>query len=243
MVINSLTNSKVKAWCKLKTKKYRDLEGLFLVEGEHLLKEALLKNAVTEIIATDAKFTNEDIPFYLVSEAIMQKISNQVSISKVVGVCKKLDEQPLKGNVCLLDNLQDPGNLGAIIRSALAFNIDTIIMSNDTVDLYNEKTIRASEGMIFHLNFWKKDLKEAITYLKKENYQIYGTNVREGKNLANINFSNKTAIIIGNEGQGMHEDLTKYCDELINIPISPKCESLNASIAASIIFYEIGGRL
>lgn len=239
MKIESLNNEKVKKWCQLKEKKYRDKTNLFLVEGDHLVNEALKKGAVKEIIALDKQYEVANIPFYEVTLSVMKKLSTQVSFSKVMAVCEKMKEQIVKGRVCLLDNIQDPGNLGTIIRSALAFDIDTIILSPDTVDLYNEKVIRASEGMIFHLNFIKSDLTTAIKELKRENYQIYGTNVKNGISLKSIDFCEKSGIIIGNEGQGMKNELIPLCNQLINIPLAKTCESLNAGVAASIIFYEL----
>ncbi len=237
-MIESITNAKVKAWKKLNEKKFRDQEGLFLIEGDHLLNEALKVGLVREIIALDEHFKEKDIPFYLVSEKVLKSLSNQVSGTNVMAVVEKIPEKEIDGKAVILDNIQDPGNLGTIIRSALAFNIKNIILSKETVDLYNDKVIRASEGMLFHLNFIRGDLKEIILKLKEKDYQIYGTNVNEGKNLKEINFTTKTAIIIGNEGKGMHEELKKDCDELINIAINKECESLNAGVAASIIFYE-----
>ncbi len=239
MQIESVNNPQVKAWMKLKEKKYRDSEDKFLIEGDHLLREALKMGEVTAIISNNPAYKEENIPFYLVSDAILKKLSMQVSFSDVVAIVKKLPSKEIDGNVALLDNIQDPGNLGAIIRSALAFNIKTIIMSNDTVDLYNPKVIRSSEGMMFHLNFIKGDLEKQIISLKEEGYKIYGTDVNTGTNLKDLTFWPKNGIIIGNEGQGMKLEYQKYCDTLINIPINKSCESLNASVAASIIFYEM----
>ena len=238
MKIESLNNSKVKDWLKLQTKKYRDITNTFLIEGNHLLEEALKTNLVQEIIAINPKYENKDIPFYLVDEKIMAKLSKQESSTDVIAVVKKIDKKDIVGNVCLLDDIQDPGNLGAIIRSAVAFNIKTIIMSPNTVDLYNEKVIRATEGLIFKLNFIREDLTKVINNLKEAGYQIYGTNVRYGTNLREIQFNKLSAIIIGNEGRGMNNNLELLCDTLINIPIT-NCESLNASVASSIIFYEM----
>lgn len=239
MKIESLQNPKVKEWSKLKEKKYRDLNNLFLIEGDHLLNEAMVKGVVKEIISTDTLFDFNGIPFYEVNESIMKKLSNQVSGTNVICVCEKIEEKDINGNVCMLDNIQDPGNLGTIIRSAVAFNIDTIIISPDTVDLYNDKVIRSSEGMLFHINVVKKDLNLAIDELKEKNYKIYGTNVENGTSLKEIEFNNKNAIIIGNEGNGVKKALQDKCDSLIYIPIISACESLNAGVAASIIFYEM----
>lgn len=239
MNIESVNNPRVKNWVKLKEKKYREETNTFLIEGDHILKEALKMGLVEEIIALDDSFKVDDIPYYIVSDAVMKKISNQVSISRVVAVVRKIESKEITGNVCILDNIQDPGNLGAIIRSAVAFNIETIILSNDTVDLYNDKVIRASEGMLFNINFIKGDLKEIIIDLKNKGYKIYGTDVTSGVDLKNVDFSLKTGIIMGNEGQGMKKELKGYCDNMINIPISSECESLNVAVAASIIFYEM----
>lgn len=237
MNLTSINNPKVNKWLKLKTKKYRDETNLFLIEGDHLLKEALDNGCVQEIIALDKSYEVAGIDFYLVNEAIMKKLSNELSIPKVIGVCQKLKTRRIKGKVCLLDSIQDPGNLGTIIRSAAAFNIDTIILSETTVDLYNEKVIRATEGLIFKLNFKRGNLISEINELKKEGYTIYGTDVREGLAIKTLAKIEKCAIIIGNEGNGMHPEVKNKCDGLLNIPIA--CESLNAAVAASIIFYEL----
>lgn len=238
MEITSINNSKVKDWLKLKIKKNRDKKEEFLIEGSHLVDIAVAKNLVTSIIAIDKKYEIEGIPFYLVNDAIMKKLTNQVSISPVIAIAKKIPSREIKGNVIILDNIQDPGNLGTIIRSSVAFDIDTIVVSEDTVDIYNDKVIRSTEGMLFNINFKVGNLEDIILDLKNKGYSIYGTDVKRGKCLKNVSFSKKTGIIIGNEGQGMKEEYKKYTDELINIPISNSCESLNASVAASIILYE-----
>ena len=237
MIIASLNNSKVKAWNKLKEKKFRDEENSFLIEGDHLVECALNYGVVKEIITTDENYKIPHIPVYYVTSSIMKKLSNQVTGTNIIAVCQKIPERQIQGNVCLLDNIQDPGNLGTIIRSAKAFGIDTLVLSLDTVDLYNEKVIRASEGLLFGLNIIKSDLKTIIKKLKENNYKIYGTNCKEGLELKKVNFAPLSAIIIGNEGRGMKPDLTSLCDEMIHIKIDG--ESLNAAVAASIIFYEV----
>ena len=237
MIIASLNNSKVKAWNKLKEKKFRDEKNSFLIEGDHLVECALNYGVVKEIITTDENYKIPHIPVYYVTSSIMKKLSNQVTGTNIIAVCQKIPERQIQGNVCLLDNIQDPGNLGTIIRSAKAFGIDTLVLSLDTVDLYNDKVIRASEGLLFGLNIIKSDLKTIIKKLKENNYKIYGTNCKEGLELKKVNFAPLSAIIIGNEGRGMKPDLTSLCDEMIHIKIDG--ESLNAAVAASIIFYEV----
>ena len=139
MNITSLQNEKVKYWLKLKDKKFRDTEGVYLVEGIHLVTEALKNNMVREIISSkESTFS----PHYIVTRDILKKLSSQVTPDEIFAVVYKNKEKEVNGPLIILDGLQDPGNLGTIIRSASAFSFDSICLSLDTVDLYNEKVIR-----------------------------------------------------------------------------------------------------
>ena len=233
MKITSIHNDNVKYWVSLKSKKIRDEERKFIVEGDHLIEEARKNNLIEYIISC----VDEDADFYVTKE-IMEKISDQKSISYNAAVVKFIPEDSVNGNVIILDNLQDPGNLGTIIRSSVAFNIDTIIISDTSVDLYNPKVVRATEGMIFNLNIIRRNLEEVIPVLKNLGYEIVGTDVNEGIDVRNISKEN-VAIVIGNEGSGMSDSVRNLCDEFINIKINKSCESLNAGVAASIIMYEV----
>lgn len=239
MKITSLNNPKVVFWAKLKMKKYRDIEHLFIVESEHLVTEALKKGIVKEIITTEEK--EYEVPTYNVSAEIMKRISTLITPNKVMAVCEYLMPDDIKGNILLLDHIQDPGNLGTIIRSAVAFNFSTIIVSEDTVDFYNDKVIRSSEGMIFNINLVKDDLLSIIPVLKEKGYKIYGTDVKKGKNIKTID-NKECAIIIGSEGKGMSIEVKELCDDFIYINMSKTCESLNAAVASSIIMYEVFNR-
>ena len=139
----------------------------------------------------------------------------------------------------ILDNIQDPGNLGTIIRSAVAFNIDTIVLSNDTVDLYNPKVVRSNQGMMFHVNIIKRNIISFIHELKNEGYKIVGTKVTNGHDVRDAKIYSHFALIIGNEGKGISYDVDNLCDEYLYIKMDNNCESLNASVAASILMYEI----
>lgn len=236
MELTSVNNEKVKFWQKLKQKKYRDTEKLFLVEDEHLVREALNKKIVKEIITLN-KEEIYDIDTYYVTDKIMKLVSSQVTGAKIIAVCYLLEEREVKGNILVLDNLQDPGNLGTIIRSAVAFNFDSIILSEDSVDVYNPKVVRASEGMLFHINIIRTNIVEFLNNLDKEYVKIT-TNVNNGKNIKEITF-NKCAIIIGNEGNGVSEKVSSISDEKVYIKMNDKCESLNASVTASILMYEV----
>ena len=225
-MIESINNEKIIKYSKLKQKKYRDESSLFIVEGKHLVEEAKKHDLVVEEF-----ILNENI-----SESAMKKLSNLDNPNEYLAIVKKIESRDIKGNVLIVDGIQDPGNLGTIIRSSVAFNIDTIILSNDTVDQYNDKVIRASEGMIFNINIIKGDLKEIIPTL---NMDIYGTNVVNGESLDDIDISSPYAIIVGNEGAGVSPEISKLINKNIYINMNDKCESLNVGVATSIILYEV----
>lgn len=237
MEITSLSNDKVKYWVKLQDKKFRDEEGLFIVEGDHLVNEAI-KNGLAKEIITLNDFTNF-ITTYKVTEEIMKKISKQKSISSIAAVCFKIKEKEIGSKVICLDNIQDPGNLGTIIRSAVAFNIDTIILNDKSVDLYNDKVIRSCEGMLFNVNVIRTNLVETLKTLKENGYKVIGTSVKNNNLLKNVETTDKYAIILGNEGNGMSKEIDELCDDYIYIKMNESCESLNVAVASSIIMYEL----
>lgn len=239
MIYSSIHNDKIKELKSLNEKKVRDEKNLFLIEGEHLIMEAYKKKLLKEIIVLDNYQTLFDVPKIVVTENVMKYISNLVSIPKVIGVCQKVSNQKIGHKVLLLDNIQDPGNLGTIIRSCVAFNIDTLILSKDTVDIYNSKVIRASQGMLFNIDFIIDDLEKIITILKNKHYKILSTDVKKGKSLNILANIPKVAIIMGNEGNGVSENLQKLSDDFLSIKMHNSCESLNVAVATSIILYEL----
>lgn len=239
MLITSVNNSYIKELSKLKDKKYRDSTNMFLVETKHLVEEAYKAGLLEKLIVIEGCSYNIDVPTINVSVEVMRKLSTTNTPNNVMGVVRKREETNILGKrVLILDNIQDPGNLGTIIRSSLAFDIDTIILGNDTVDLYNSKVIRSSEGMFFHINIIKKKLVDFVDKLKKDNYTIYGTNVKGGSVVSDIIPSSKYALIMGNEGSGVKEELLDKCDRYVYIPMNSNCESLNVGVATSIILYE-----
>ena len=243
-IITSLENKKIKYINKLKNKKFRDEEGIFVIETKHLVEEAYKSGFLTELYLVDTNIESniledDKINKYQITKEIMNKISSLESPSNFLGLVKKLPTLNYGNRLLILDNIQDPGNLGTIIRSAVAFNLDTLILSNDCVDLYNDKTIRSSEGMLFKLNILRKDLNTFLTELKNNNYTIYGTDVINGSIVGEIKFPKKYAIIIGNEGKGMSELTKKSCDFIATIPMIGEINSLNASVSAGIMIYEV----
>lgn len=230
-MIESVNNERIKRYAKLQQKKYRDLEGLFIVEGDHLVEEAKKNNLLVDTFSLDGSEGAQ------VSESVMRKLSSLSTAPNVLGIVKKRESKEIAGNILILDGIQDPGNLGTIIRSAVAFNIDTIIASSDTVDVYNQKTIRSSEGTIFNINYIVADLEEILPSLNE--CDIYTTNVVNGEDIRTIDVTKKYAIIMGNEGAGVRKKIATLANKTLYIPISEKCESLNVAIATSIILYEL----
>lgn len=238
MLITSVNNDKVKELVKLKDKKYRDNSNSFFVEGQDLCDEAYNSGLLREVYILDGSDNIYDgIPYSYVSTDVMKKISDMPSITNYFGVCTKKVENKPGNRIIILDNIQDPGNLGTIIRSATAFNFDTIVLSSDTVDLYNPKVVRSTKGMLFNINIIVRDLD---TYLKElDEYTIYGTDVTNGIDISSEKIPEKLAIVIGNEGKGISDNVRKYCNKFLYINMSNKCESLNAGVSASILMYEV----
>lgn len=243
MLITSVKNEHVKELVKLKDKKYRDETNTFLVETKHLVLEAYRAGLIKELILEQDEIFPIDVPITYVSKEVLKKISSLDSPSKVMAVVNKRKEETNYGEkVLILDRIQDPGNLGTIIRSAVAFNIDSIICSQDTVDLYNPKVVRASQGMMFHIPIFIKDTKKIITNLKNEGYKIIGTKVTNGHDVRSSSIYSHFALVIGNEGKGINKEIEDLCDEFLYIKMNGNCESLNASVAASILMYEINNK-
>jgi TrmH family RNA methyltransferase len=236
--ITSLTNDRVKFWTRLHQSKYRRETGLFLVEGEHLIQEAGKAGLVDTLISV--KGVPHGFLFGTmveVTKEIMRKLCVTESNSDFVAVCVdwKLPET-LGDRILLLDQLQDPGNVGTIIRTALSFGFDSIVISENAVDLTNEKVIRASQGAIFHIPTMQADLAETIVKLKKQGIPVLGTGLKQAIDLQDIPVTSTVAFVLGNEGQGVRSAILALCDQVVKIEMST-FESLNVAIAAGILCY------
>ncbi len=231
-MINSLDNQKIKYLTKLNNKKFRFEEKKFIVEGSHLVKEAKLANVLEEAFSIEEKEGYTQI-----SEACMKKICNTDTVVSEIALCKMELKSELSNKVLILDRIQDPGNMGALMRSANAFGFSTIVLGNGCCDIYNDKVIRSSQGAIFKLNFIEVDLLKFIPTLNE--YKVYGTNVVNGIDLKDVKHSSKLAVILGNEGSGISEEVSKLVNKNIYIKMI-NTESLNVSVAGSIIMYELG---
>lgn len=230
-MISSLENNKIKLISKLDSAKHRRANQLFMVEGSHLVNEAKLAGVLVEAFSLEEKEG-----YTQVSEAVMRKICHTDTVVKEVGLCKFFESIEIGNKILILDGVQDPGNMGALMRSAKAFGFDTFFVGNGSVDIYNDKVIRSSQGAIFKLNFHFGDSVELINSLK--GYDLYGTNVIRGIALENVIKKEKMAIILGNEGNGISDSVDALELPNIYIPMN-NTESLNVAVAGSIIMYEL----
>ncbi len=236
-MITSLKNEMIKDIMKLKQKKYRDESGLYLIEGFHLVEEARKHGCIVKIITTlDKSFEEETI---YVSEDVMKKLAFTMTPQPIMAICKKKDHTKinLEGKrYLLLDRVQDPGNVGTMMRTALAFGYDCFIMSKDCVDLYNDKVIRSTQGALFDLDVCICDLKEAIQLLNNNGIDVYGTSLYNASDIDTYERKEKMAFVMGNEGQGISQEILDLCQHRLYIPIL-SIESLNVGVAAGITMY------
>ena len=232
MLITSLDNKKIKDLVKLRNKKYRDLYGKFVVDSVNFIKEADKLGLLLEVYILDGNDLDVSCCKYFVTDKVMNKIKS-VNTCLYVGIVNKpVFDGNLGDRILLLDGVCDPGNMGTIIRSALGFNVSSVVLSNTCCDLYNDKCLRACEGSILKVNVLRDDLVPVIKSLKGI-IPIYTTDVCDGEDIRNVS-SDKFALIIGNEGNGVSNDLVTLSDKKINSNL----ESLNVGVATSIILYE-----
>lgn len=239
-MIDSVNNSLVKYYKQLRVKKYILEYGEYIVEGEHLVNEAIKAGIVKEVIVLSGTDFDTSCKKVIVSEKVMKSISLLSSIPNVMAVLYKKDNREIKGNrIVLLDGVQDPGNVGTIIRNSLAFDIDTIILSKECASIYNDKVIRSTQGMMFHMNIIYMDLIDAIREIKKCGIKVYATSLESSNYISDVKFNREFAVVFGSEGSGVSKEVLNESDELIKIPMNNECESLNVAVSSGIILYEL----
>ena len=257
-VISSKDNEFIKHIKKLKDKKYRDEINEFIIEGINLIKEAIEENArIKQIIICDNCQNSNIIPKELMYEIakyecvyVTEKLFNSITnvntpqgILAIIGKeeqnSNKEDEIDYSQNIILaLDTIQDPGNLGTIIRTADSVGLNQILISKDTADCYNPKVVRSTMGAIFRVKIIEcENLENTLKEIKKRKFSIVSTSLHTNKSIYDIDY-NKKVIVIGNEANGVKEEILKISDEKVKIPMIGKTESLNASVATGIILYE-----
>ena len=242
--IESVNNPKVKQWKKLLTKKERDKSGTFIVEGFHLVEEALKQGEqVLEIIVSDKvglppRWDAGSTPVTSVTEEISNSLSETEAPQGIYAVCRQSNQEVQDAKTLLLiDAVQDPGNLGTMIRTADAAGIDAVVVGRGSVDIYNSKVLRSAQGSHFHLPIIRGDLHEWIDKLQDKNIPVYGTALEGASAYTDISSSGSFALIVGNEGNGVAKDLLSSTTANLYIPIFGKSESLNVAVATGILLY------
>ena len=253
-VITSKDNELVKHIRKLKDKKYRDESNEFIIEGTNLIEEAVKEKAKIKkvIICEDTTKTYElptnirlEIAKYeciYVSEKIFNlitQVTNPQGIMAIVEKTAKEDEIDYTQDlIVMLDDIQDPGNLGTILRTIDIIGLKQIIVSKETADAFNPKVVRSTMGAIFRIKIIESEnLIDTIKNIKKHHFKLIVTSLQTDNTIYDINY-NKKIIVIGNEGNGVSKEIQDMADEKIKIPMLGKTESLNASVATGIVLYE-----
>ncbi|BCA85403.1 23S rRNA methyltransferase [Enterococcus saigonensis] len=245
--IQSNKNPLIKTLKKLHQKKYRDQQNQYLLEGFHLVEEAHKSGAEIQIILVSERgqkewgnfLTDYESICYLVSESILKELSDQPTPQGIIAVVAKdkRQQQLKKGAWILLDRVQDPGNVGTIIRTADAAGYDGVILGDGSADIYSTKVLRSMQGSNFHLPVITMNLVVAIHELKKMAVPIYGTELNKAAKQFDKVPKTNAAILVGNEGQGVSKELLALTDQNLYIPIFGQAESLNVGVAAGILLY------
>ena len=195
MLITSKDNGRIKEIRKILNKKYSLEKGLFIIEGENLVEEAIKNNLLKELYVLEGYECKYDFQYDEVTHEVMKSISDLKSTPRLLGVAKIKKEEKIGKKIIILDNIQDPGNAGTIIRNAVAFGIDTVVFSKSSVSVYNEKTLRSTGGMIFNINIIIDDLEHVISQIKDNNIKVIGTSLNTSKSLETLEKMDNFAII------------------------------------------------
>lgn len=253
-VITSKDNELVKNIKKLKDKKYRDQEHKYVIEGIKLIEEAIAENAKIDIIVVcEDCVKNEEIDSKLlyevakynciyVSQRVFETITDVKNPQGILAVIKKEEADSSidfsEDLIVILDKVQDPGNLGTILRTVDSIGIKQIIVTEGTGDIFNPKVVRSTMGAIFRVKVIEiDDINKTVNEIKKHKFKVISTSLKTEESIYDIKYE-KSAIVIGNEANGVSENLLNLSDKLVKIPMIGKTESLNASVATGIVLYE-----
>ena len=253
-VISSKGNELIKHIKKLKDKKYRDENNEYIIEGVKLIEEAVQEKAkIKKVIICDDTTRTYEIPTNImleiakyeciyVTDKIFSSITQVTNPQGIMAIIEKNTENQeidySEDIIVALDNVQDPGNLGTILRTVDSIGLKQIIVSKDTVDAFNSKVVRSTMGAIFRIKIIEtSDLIQSIKEMRKHHFKLMVTSLQADTSIYDIEF-NKKIIVIGNESNGVSKEIQDMADEKAKIPMLGKTESLNASVAAGIVMYE-----
>lgn len=252
-MITSNSNQQVKNVIKLCQKaKARREQDVFVVEGEKMFSE-VPQDELVQVYFSETYYNKKkleqnlpQIPFEVVTDSVFKTISDTVTPQGVLCVVKQrhysVEELLKKENPCflILEDIQDPGNLGTILRTAEGAGVTAVIMSKGTVDIYNPKTIRSTMGSIYRVPFlYTDDVKGLVNTLKDQGVFVYAAHLQNSTDYDKLSYKKGCAFLIGNEGNGLTDELSREASRYIKIPMEGKVESLNAAVAASILAYEV----
>lgn len=259
--ISSLDNARVKLAAALRQKKVRDETGLFIIEGIHLIEEALAADwAIEHLLVCRERFTPEQFTaltnrllsfadqLIVVSATVFKKVAETESPQGILAVVRQRQPEmraAVSGNGhcrrpvwVVLDAVQDPGNVGTIVRTADAAGASGVVLAPGSADLYAGKTVRASMGSLFHLPIYKASVQECLAYFSAENIPIFVADANSAKNYNEFDLTAACAVVFGNEGAGVGEAFRQHAAAAIRIPIIGQAESLNVASAAAVILFE-----
>lgn len=232
--ITSVNNPYIKELMNLKKNKSKQEKQLFLVDGIDFIEESYHAGCLTLILINKELDGYDDVEKILVSDEIIKKLSSNVTPTGIIGICKyPTFDQKIKKHLIYLDGVQDPGNVGTIIRTALAFNYDGVILSDDSASIYNDKVIASSKGAIFKMPIFFETLEN----LKKMDYQLIASGLKDSVDYQSITLKEKFVIIVGNEGQGVKKTNLLLSDVVVKIPMD-NIDSLNVGVASGILLNE-----
>jgi RNA methyltransferase, TrmH family len=257
--ISSSSNPRVKEWSKLTERKHREREGKFLLEGIHLVEEALRAGWPLTYVAFDA---GDGMPGELaaiadsldsgspgplwvpVSPEVIAKCSSTETPQPVFAIAEKQYLTPDKlfdnetGLVAVLDGVQDPGNVGTIVRSAAACGATAVVLGRGTADLYNAKTIRATMGALFHVPVVEADLTELLPEARGRGMTVVGTSLEAARSCYDYDFRHGVCLVFGSEGSGLSAEVSACVQDNVIIPMTGRTESLNVAMAATVLLFE-----
>lgn len=247
-VIRSRDNKTIKEIKKLHEKKYRNLNQKFIVEGQRFVKEAMESDFEIEYVIIDenmlGKFTDlkiKDENILIVSEVVFKDLCDTKMPQGILAIVKNKQVQLHSdvGFYVLLDKVQDPGNMGTIIRTANAAGANGVILTKGTVDIYNEKTLRSTMGSIFKIPIIIDESLKFVSELKQRGFKLICSSLDTDKNFYEVDLNGKVIIAVGNEGNGISDEIYNISDEKVKIPMPGSAESLNVGIAAGIMMFEV----
>ena len=241
MIITSRTNESIKAVRALQQHKEREKTGLHLIEGDKLVRDAAFSGAdLVTVYATEGAEVPDSVPVVYVSESVMESISSQKTPQHLLAVVRTPDTgcpavYP-EGLIVALDRLQDPGNLGTILRTADALGARGILLSEDSVDPFSPKALRAAMGSTYHLPVWVGSLPEQLKICQEQGFVCICGHLKGGSEMPE--HGKKCVLVVGNEGNGVSDEVAELC-ALYRLPMQGKAESLNAAVFAALLMQKL----